>query len=141
MDRAYVDWLDAYSHTRLTWYSYTTGGVLAPFATAIDNVCNPTPASVVAASVQVPGGTPSTNPYPGVMDSAVLSFSTALGTIVGVICPGFKEALYLADNQTVDPAQPLVIALVAAAIALPLVDGAGNAVTTFIGGLRQKRGY
>lgn len=141
MDRAYVDWLDAAGHSRLTWYSYTTGGLLAPFAAALDNVCNPTPGTVVAATVQVPGGAPSSNPYLNVMDSAVLSFSTAMGSLVGVICPGFKESLYMADNQTVDPAQPLVIALVAAALALPLVDGAGNPVVTYIGGIRQKRGY
>jgi anaerobic C4-dicarboxylate transporter len=76
-----------------------------------------------------------------VADSAVLSFVTALGTIVGVVIPAFKEALYLADNQTVDPAQPLVIAVIAAAIALPVVDGSGNAAIAYIGGLRQKRGY
>lgn len=141
MDRAYVDWVDTTGHTRLTWYTYTSGGTLAPFASAIDNVCNPTPATVVAATIQVPGGVPSSNPYLNVMDSAVLTFSTGIGSLVGVVCPGFKEALYLADNQTVDPAQPLVIALIAAALALPLVDSAGNPVTTYVGGIRQKRGY
>lgn len=141
MDRAYVDWLDAYGGQRLTWYTYQTGGTLAPFATALDNVCNPIPGIVVAATIQVPGGTPSTNPYPLVSDSAVLTFQTGTGSRVGVVCPGFKESLYLADNQTVDPAQPLVIALVAAAIALPLVDSANQPVLTFIGGLRQRRGY
>ena len=141
MDRAYVSWVDTTGATRLTWYSYVSGGVLAPFAAALDACANPVPATVVAATVQVPGGAPSADPYLSVMDSAVLSFGTATGSIVGVIVPGFREALYLADNQTVDQAQPLVIALVAAALTLPLVDTAGNPVVAYLGGLRQKRGY
>ena len=141
MDRAYVQWADTTGATRLTWYSYVGGGVLAPFAAALDACANPVPATVVAATVQVPGGSPSGDPYLSVMDSAVLSFGTAAGSIVGVIVPGFREALYLADNQTVDQAQPLVIALVSAALALPLVDTAGNPVTVYLGGLRQRRGY
>lgn len=141
MDRAYVLWADAYGGTRLVWYSYTTGGVLLPFSTALDNCVNPVPTQVVAATVQVPSGVPSTDPYAAVSDSAVLQFVTAVGSLVGVVAPGFKESLYLGDNQTVDPAQPLVIALVNAAIALPIVDGAGNPVIAYVGGLRQKRGY
>lgn len=141
MDRAYVYWSDAFGGTRLVWYSYTTGGVLTPFGNAVDNCSNAIPAQTVAGTIQTTTSVPSTNPYPNVVDSAVLSFSTGIGSIVGVLIPAFKESLYLADNQTVDPAQPLVIALVSAAIALPIVDSAGNPVTTYIGGLRQKRGY
>lgn len=141
MQRAYVNWGDAYGGSRLTWYTYEDGADLAPFSDAIDAVCNPVPLTVVAAVVQTPSLTPSTDPYPNVADSAVLSFVTALGNTVGVICPGFKESLYMADNQTVDPAQPLVIALVGAVLSLPVVDNAGNPVLSFIGGLRQRRGY
>lgn len=141
MDRAYVQWVDAYGGTRLTWFSYTTGSNPNPFQVALNDTVNPVPASIVSGSVVAGAGTPSTNPYTGVADAALLQFATAAGNLVGLICPGFQESLYLADNQTVDPAQPLVIALVAAAIALPLVDSAANPVTAFIGGLRQKRGY
>lgn len=141
MDRAYVNWTDAVGGTRLTWYSFSTGATLPPFGTAVDNCSNAVPSQTVAGTVQVSSATPSTNPFLNVADSAVLSFVTALGTIVGVVIPAFKEALYLADNQTVDPAQPLVIAVIAAAIALPVVDGSGNAAIAYIGGLRQKRGY
>lgn len=140
MDRAYVLWLDAYGGTRLTWYSFATGGVLAAFSAALDACVQPIPSQATVGTVQVSSAAPGTNPYPNVYDSAVLTFYTALGS-VGVVCPGFTEALYLGDNQTVDPAQPLVIALVNAAIALPLVDGAGNPVIGFLGGLRQKKGY
>lgn len=141
VDRAYVQWADSAGNGRLTWYTYSTGGVLLPFSAALQTCVNPAPVSVVAATVQVPGGVPSTNPYLSVNDAAVLQFATSVGSIVGLIAPGFREALYLADNQTVDPAQPDVIALVAAVIALPLVDSAGNPAISFIGGIRQKRGY
>jgi hypothetical protein len=141
MDRAYVQWVDAAGNGRLTWYSYVTGGALSPFATALDTCVNPSPVSVVAATVQTPGGIPGTSPYLSVNDAALLQFVTGTGSLVGVLAPGFKEALYLADNQTVDPAQPDVIALVNAAIALPLVDGSGSPVIAFVGGIRQKKGY
>jgi hypothetical protein len=141
MDRAYVLWLDTNGATRLTWYSYQTLGALTPFSNALDNVCNPVPTQVVVGTVQMPSLVPSANPYLSVNDSALLQFGTAVGSLVGVVAPGFREALYLADNQTVDPAQPLVIALVAAALAVPLVDSAGNAIISFVGGLRQRRGY
>ena len=141
MDRAYVVWVDANGATRLVWYSYQSGGSLSSFSLALEAVCQPAPTQVVAGNVQVGTGTPGTSPYVSVADSAVLSFVTSTGSIVGVLCPGFSEALYLGDNQTVDPAQPLVIALINAATALPIVDSAGNPVLSYVGGLRQKRGY
>ena len=141
LDRAYVYWADAVGGTRLVWYTYATGAILAPFGNAVDNCSNAVPSQTVAGAIQTTSSVPSTNPFPSVVDSAVLSFSTAVGSLVGVLVPAFKEALYLADNQTVDPAQPLVIALVAAAIALPVVDNAGNPVTAYVGGIRQRRGY
>jgi len=140
MDRAYVLWVDAFGNTRLSWYSYVTGTPSLPYFTALELLANPVPAQAVAGTVQVGSGIPSLSPYANVADSAVLTFVTAVGSQVGVLVPGFKESLYLADNQTVDPAQPLVIAFIAQAIAF-VVDGAGNPVTAYLGGLRQKRGY
>lgn len=141
MNRAYVNWADAFGATRLVWYTYQDGGDLTPFGDAVDGCSNAIPAQTVAGLIQVSSSTPSTNPYPNVQDSAVLTFSTDAGSLVGVLVPAFKESLYYGDNQTVDPHQPLVIALVNAALALPIVDSAGNAVTSYVGGLRQKRGY
>ena len=141
MDRAYVNWVDAYGATRLTWYTYGAGGSLPSFSLALEACAQPVPVQVVAGAVQVGTSTPGTSPYANVADSAVLSFTTSTGSMVGLVVPGFTEALYLADNQTVDPAQPLVIALVAAALALPLVDSAANPIIAYVGGLRQKRGY
>lgn len=141
MDRAYVYWTDAFGGQRLTWYTFSTGGTLTPFGNAVDNCSNAVPTQTVAGTIQVDTATPSTSPYPNVVDSAVLSFATAVGSLVGVVIPAFKESLYLADNQTVDPAQPLVITLIAATIALPVVDSANNPVITYVGGLRQKRGF
>ena len=141
MDRAYVIWADVFGATRLTWYTYATGATLPPFAIALAACAQPQPIQVVAGAVQTGTVAPGSSPYANVADSAVLTFATALGNTVGLVIPGFTEALYLADNQTVDPAQPLVIALVAAVLALPLVDSAANPVIAYVGGLRQKRGY
>lgn len=141
LDRAYVYWADAVGGTRLVWYTYQAGGILTPFGNAVDNCSNAVPSQTVAGTIQTTVSLPSTNPFPSVTDSAVLSFSTAVSSLVGVLVPAFKEALYLADNQTVDPAQPLVIALIAAALALPIADNSGNPVTAYVGGIRQRRGY
>jgi hypothetical protein len=140
MDRAYTIWTDVYGATRLTWYSYASGLPSLSFFLALGGLANPFIAQAVAGTVQIGSGPASSNPYPNVSDSALLTFSTALGTQIGVVVPGFKESLYLSDNQTVDPAQPLVLAFVAFAVGF-LVDSAGNPATAFIGGLRQKRGY
>lgn len=141
VERAYVYWSDAFGGQRLVWYTFADGADLTPFGAAVNNTSNAIPAQTVAGTIQTTTATPSTSPFPNVVDSAVLSFSTSTGTLVGLLVPAFKESLYLADNQTVDPAQPLIIALVAAALALPLVDSSGNAVTAYVGGIRQKRGY
>jgi hypothetical protein len=141
VNRAYVYWIDAFGGERLSWYSYADAGIITPFSNALDSCVNPAWSTVVAAAVQVGTGVPSSNPYPLVSDSAVLTFATSAGKTIGVLCPGFKESLYLADNQTVDPAQPLVAALIAAALAVPLVDSSGNPVSSYVSGLRQRRGY
>lgn len=141
LGRAYVYWADAVGGTRLVWYTFQAGGTLPPFGNAVDNCSNAIPSQTVAGPIQTTTSVPSTSPFPSVVDSAVLSFSTAVGSLVGVLVPAFKESLYLADNQTVDPAQPLVIALIAASLALPIVDNSGNPVLAYVGGIRQKRGY
>lgn len=140
MDRTYVNWADAAGGTRLLWFSYPSGSNPNPYQVALNDCVNPVPTSLVSGTIVVGTGTPSTNPYLSVNDGAAFSFITAVGSIVAVTLPGFMEALYMADNQTVDPAQPLVIAFVTQALALPLLDTAGNPVIAFIGGIRQKRG-
>ena len=141
MDRVYLVWVDVNGATRLTWCTYATGATLAPFTLALAACSQPQPTQAVAGTVQTFSVPPGSSPFSSVTDSAVLSFATSVGSTVGLVVPGFTEALYLGDNQTVDPAQPLVIALAAAVLALPLVDAAGNPAIMFIGGLRQKRGY
>lgn len=74
--------------------------------------------------------------YISVRDRAKLIFQTAGGTIVTLVLPSPQAGIFLADGQTVDPANPAVIAIVTAAMAV-LVDTAGNPVTIFLGGTRQ----
>lgn len=140
MDRAYVSWVDAQGNTRLLWFSYPSGTDPNPLQTALNDCVNPVPYAIVSGTVVTGSSTPSTNPYLSVFDQAALVFTTAVGSLVTLVAPGFQESLYLADNQTVDIAQPLVINLVTEALALPLVDTAANPVVAFVGGFRQKRG-
>ena len=70
-----------------------------------------------------------------VLDSASLWFQTPAGNIVTLTLPAPKSSIFLADLQTVNPAS--VAGIVSAALAAPLTDQSGTAVTVFLGGTRQ----
>jgi len=76
-----------------------------------------------------------TGDYQSVSDYAELLFQTAVGTQVNVAIPAPDSAIFLADGFTVDSTQ---IAGIIAAVIANCVDGNGNAVTTYLGGVRQK---
>lgn len=72
-------------------------------------------------------------------DTAVLTFATAVaGTTISLIIPGPKSALFKADGVTIDPAAPLVAALITAAIGT-LSTVAGSNAVSFIQGVRSSR--
>lgn len=71
--------------------------------------------------------------YPGVLDRATLFFSTAAGSVVKVQIPAPLASIFLADQETVDPA--VIAALIALVIANVVTD-AGVPVTSYIGGTR-----
>lgn len=80
-------------------------------------------------------------------DAAVFYFSTAEGTIAKIGIPAPKDAIFLADNMTVNPADTDVAAFIAEMLA-PAGYTAGTAVAstksgagyvTYLGGLRVRR--
>lgn len=74
--------------------------------------------------------------YERVEDKAVLTFQTAVGSIHRYKVPAPKVAIFLADGETVDPANALVIAFVADMLAAG-ASRDGVALSSFIGGTRD----
>lgn len=79
---------------------------------------------------------PTAATYQNVTDTANLLFQTAGGNIVTVVLPAPQAGIFLADGTTVDPANALVTAIVAAALAV-VVDITGAAVVAYLGGTRR----
>lgn len=72
--------------------------------------------------------------FPDVADAAILTFTTAIGTLVTLTLPAPKLAIFMADGATVNPSA--IADIIAAALA-NLVDGAGNPVTAYVAGIRR----
>jgi len=73
--------------------------------------------------------------FPDVRDKAVLTFAdSGSGDMVTATIPAPTDALFLADGETVDPADPTGV--IADLLAIMSTTG-GVAVDTFIGGTRQ----
>jgi len=77
---------------------------------------------------------PAGGQYQGVQQRAALSFICGDATIAVLIVPCPAVSIFLADQQTVDPANLQVIALVAACIG-SLTSSTGSAAVAFIGGV------
>jgi hypothetical protein len=72
--------------------------------------------------------------YQSVNDRAVLFFGTAAGTIIKLLIPAPISAIFMADQETVNPAS--ITALVTACIG-NLSDALGNTANAYIGGTRS----
>lgn len=80
-----------------------------------------------------PAPAPISAPYASVKDGAALVFQTASGALVRITVPAPDSGIFMADNETVDPAT--IAALIAAVIA-DVVTADGIAVTAFVAGYR-----
>jgi hypothetical protein len=75
--------------------------------------------------------------YDTAEDKAVFVFQTAAGTRHSYAVPGPLTSIFLADLQTVNPANAGVIAYVGAVIA-NVTNAHGDAVAFFVGGVRRR---
>jgi hypothetical protein len=128
-------WVDVNGFT--TAQMYTTSAGDAAVLTALLAKSHADVLSTWEGALSVnPSPVPTTGDYQTVGDKANLLFSTGAGTLVTVVLPAPKSSIFLADQETVDFTQ---IAAIIAAVIAGVVDGSGNAVTTFIGGTRTVR--
>jgi hypothetical protein len=88
-----------------------------------------------AAPIEVVYGGAAT--YENVEDKATFTFQTASGAIHRYRIPAPVAAIFLADGETVDPANTAVVAFVSAVIA-NAVDRNGNAIAFGAVGIRQR---
>lgn len=87
--------------------------------------------------IQNPASPVAVGVFQSVQDGALLSFQTASGSIIKLLLPAPQLGIFMADHQTVDPAQ--IVALIASCIG-SLSDGAGNAAISYIGGFYTRSG-
>lgn len=72
-------------------------------------------------------------------DKAVMTFVTSTGALHRYQIPAPKSAIFLADGETVDPANTDVAAYTAGVIANKVSSRDGALITAFIGGTRARR--
>jgi hypothetical protein len=77
--------------------------------------------------------------YEACEDKAVMTFVTTTGALHRYQIPAPKSALFLADGETIDPAQADVAAFVTGVVANKVSSRDGALITAFIGGVRARR--
>lgn len=130
--RASVIWLDFNGITRQTILSSLTGaGAIWAAAQGLSR------AQILTSWESVLGntvGAAANASYQSVKIAASMQFDTAAGTILRLTVPAPRLTSMLADGHTLNPADPLVAAVIAAAIG-QLTDGAGNPAVSYRGGV------
>lgn len=95
------------------------------------------------ASAYVQYGTPAT--YENVEDKAALFFQTAVGRRMRIEIPAPLSAIFLSDQETVNPTNTHVAALITTMTTgsgtAEVVDRGGAVVNNFVGGIRIRRKY
>lgn len=133
--RETAQWIDSAGNTRR--HDYTTSGGAAAVIAALIAKSNANIAEKWEGPLVITAGPATTAaPLQSVGDVAELLFSTASGAAVKVMLPAPSVGIFMADQETVDPTQ--ITAIIAAVLA-NTVDPAGNVVTAFVAGTRQRR--
>jgi hypothetical protein len=133
LQRMYVVWVDVNGFTRLTLINTLTGAavILADMVhVSLADWLNVNEAGfTINPSPVVSAGT-----YQRVADCASLMFTAVSGDKIVLQLPAPQSAVFLADQQTVDPA--FVATLVADCIGV-LTTSSGSPATAFVGGYRR----
>lgn len=132
--RASLVWSDANGVSRQTVVTTTTGasGIWTAVQAASQAQIDTEWESALGPQV----GASATGSYQSVRVSAQLMFQTGSGSILRLTIPAPSAGIFLADKQTVDPANTLVAAIVTACLGT-LSDAAGNTAVAFLGGTLQ----
>lgn len=135
MDAQTTIWVDANGRTRATYVNSTAGS--GGIQGQIGLISNASVQRAWNGTVSTPVPTPVTGDYQNVADYAQLVFQTAAGDLVYLTVVAPMAAIFLADQETVNPAA--IAALIAACVGT-LTDASGNPVTAYVGGFRRRSG-
>jgi len=133
-----ITWIDANGASRTT--QVFGNATVATVQVALQNGSNAD--YIIESEAQVfanASPTPVSATYATVDDFAELWLQTSANTILTLTVPAPKSSMFLADQETVDPAGAFVTGLMAVATGL-VCDLAGNTVTNFVGGIRRFTG-
>lgn len=136
MDKLFLEWLDVDARFLRAANYVATSAAVAAFLAAIQSASNAGLAISTQGPAAFPAGAPTDAQYPSSLDTAVCNFAVSPSGTVILTIPAPKAAVFLADNETVDPADPTGV-LAAAAAALG--DVLGNPISGFRSGVRAQR--
>jgi hypothetical protein len=133
-------WQDANGHTRLTLFNTVNPTLITPDPSA--SVVAALAAQSNAAFLNDVEGTLNVNASPSpvsatyqrVVDSAALTFTDAMGSLVRIQLPAPVSSIFLADQETVDIT---MIGGIVGAVVGTVVTPAGGVVTAYVSGVRQ----
>ena len=129
-------WIDAAGKTRQT--ILRGSATLAPVALALAGSSNADFQRDWEGLTIVNGApAPINAQYNSVNDYATLVYATAAGNLVYVTLPAPVAAVFLSDQETVDP---VAIATITAAVIATVIDASASPVTAFVGGYRRSSG-
>jgi hypothetical protein len=136
VEKLFVEWSDVNANfLRAANYVGTTA-TLAAYLAALQGASNAGIAQQTHGTPNIVGNAPADAQYPSALDTAVLKFTTASPSTVILTIPAPVAALFLADQETVDPADPTGV--IAAAKAC-LSDILGSLAATYVSGVRAQR--
>jgi hypothetical protein len=130
-------WVDVNGRTRQT--ILRGNATLAGVQAALAAISYAVPQRVWEGPTSFPAGTAVPGTYQNVADYAQLVYQDAGGDLVYITLPACAAAIFLADGETVDPANAAIAALNAAVIGTVLT-AAGGVVTAYVGGFRRRSG-
>lgn len=131
--RMCVVWQDSFGKTTLI--SYNGVVPMGNFLAAADGLSNAIPVQTWEGPLNnIPPFAPTIGIYQSVLDAARLVFADVNGNRMQVIVPAPILAMFMADGKTVNPAYPLLGAVIVAAVSELIVPSSGLPITSFIGG-------
>lgn len=132
--RGGLNWVDAQGQRVLHVINFTGSGFGSIIA-ALENHSSAVVNENWGGAVGCNPNLPTTTDYTTVRITAVLIFADATGSTAKLYVPAPNTSIFLADGDTVDPTA--IPDIISAAIGT-LLSGAGNPVTTFVGGIIQR---
>lgn len=135
-DTRSVLWVDAYGRKTITRIN-SVAGFAAGFA-ALTACSNAAWQEYWESALSTNVPTPAASVYQSVMDRAALLFLCVDNTLAQVIIPAPNLGIFLADGETIDPANALVVALVAAILGV-LTNQNASPAASFVAGYRLPR--